>query len=123
MAFFDGVKNFIGKFREAAQAGKDFNPLLESVEKEIESLHAQGKLDDVLYKAEQEYTKEHGAYMNNHSGRAADSMADINALKHFLDVLSKDESMDADLKAKAASLLEVHDKMLSILGPLGNIAK
>ena len=40
MAFFDGVMNFVKKFREAAQAGADFNPLLESIEKQIEQLKA-----------------------------------------------------------------------------------
>ncbi len=123
MAFFDGVMNFVKKFKEAAKAGADFNPLLESVEKEIEQLHAQGKLDDVLYKAEQEYVKEHGEYISKSSTTAADSMAENNALKHFIRALANDENMPDELKANANKLLELHDKMLSILGPLGNIAK
>ena len=123
MAFFDGVMNFVKKFREAAKAGADFNPLLESIEKEIEELHAQGKLDDVLYKAEQSYTKEHGEYMDKKGTTAAESMADNNALKHFIKVLASDENMPEDLKTKASQLIEMQNKMLSILGPLGNIAK
>ena len=123
MAFFDGVMNFVKKFKEAAKAGADFNPLLESVEKEIEQLHAQGKLDDVLYKAEQEYVKEHGEYISKSSTTAADSMAENNALKHFIRALANDANMPDELKANANKLLELHDKMLSILGPLGNIAK
>ena len=62
MSVIDTVMNFFKKFREAAKAGEDFNPLLEEVEKEIESLHKAGKLDDVIYKAEQSYVKEHGEY-------------------------------------------------------------
>ena len=123
MAFFDGIMSFVKKFREAAQAGADFNPLLESIEKEIEQLHAQGKLDDVLYKAEQSYTKEHGEYMDKKGTTAAESMADNNALKHFIKVLASDENMPEALKAKASQLIEMQNKMLSILGPLGNIAK
>lgn len=121
MAFFDGVKGFIAKFREASKAGADFNPLLESVEKEIEQLHAEGKLDGVLYQAEQAYVAEHGEYTSKTATSAADSQADIHALRHFLDALSKAEDMPEDLKDKATQLLGLNEKMMSILGPLGKI--
>ena len=121
MAFFDGVKNFIKKFKEAAKAGSDFNPLLESVEKEIEQLHAEGKLDDVIYRAEQAYVEEHGEYQSKTGTTAADSKADVDALMHFLNTLSSDDNMPDDLKAKAKELVEMKDKMMSILGPLGKL--
>ncbi len=119
MAFFDGIMNFVKSFKEAAKAGADFNPLLESVEKEIEQLHAAGKLDDVLYNAEQAYVKEHGEYQGKTGTTAADSKADFNALTHFLNELSKDANLPDNLKAKATELLAMKEKMMSILGPLG----
>ncbi len=122
MSIIDGVMNFFKKFREAAKAGKDFNPLLEEVEKEVERLHKAGKLDDVIYKAEQSYVKEHGEYTGKGTHTdAADSAADVHALKHFLDALSKADDLDPAFKAKVNELMEVYHKMTDILGPLANI--
>lgn len=122
MSFISGVMDFFKKFREAAKAGKDFNPLLEEVEKEIESLHKAGKLDDAIYKAEQSYVKEHGEYQSKGTHTdAADSMADVHALKHLLDELAKADDLDPAFKAKVTELLNEYHKMTDILGPLGKI--
>ncbi len=122
MGFIDGVMGVFKKFREAAKAGKDFNPMLEDVEKEIERLHAAGKLDDVIYKAEQSYVKEHGEYQSKGTHTdAADSAADVHALKHFIETLSEADDLEPAFKEKVAALMDTYHKMMDILGPLGKI--
>lgn len=115
MGFF---KNVISAFSQAAKAGGDFNPVMEESLKKLEGLHAQGKLDDVVYKAEQAYEKEHAAYVakGTHTD-AADSQADSAALKHFLDTLKQDyDHLDPSIQPEIAKLLELRDKMENILG-------
>ncbi len=121
MSITSAVMNFFKKFREAAKAGKDFNPLLDEVEKELERLHKAGKLDDVIYKAEQSYKKEHSEYTGKERTNAAESAEDVHALKHFLDALSKADDLDPSIKPKVDKLLEEYHKMTDILGPLGKI--
>lgn len=118
MGFFDALKNGISSFRDAVKAGSDFNPLLAEVEKEIESLHAQGKLNDVLYNAEQTYVKEHGEYEKNSVGAEAQKK-EIAALAHFMEALKSADGIDPALKDKVSSLLDMRDKMENALGGLG----
>lgn len=117
MGFFSNV---VKTMKEAVKAGGDFNPEMETVLKKIEDLHAQGKLDDVVYKAEQAYEKEHAEYTakGTHTD-AADSQRDSAALKHFLDTLKADQShLDPALQGEVGKLLEMRDKMENILGNL-----
>lgn len=122
MSFFNGIKSFVSNFGDAVKAGSDFNPLLEEVMNEIEQLHSQGKLDDVLFKAEQNYTKEHGEYKAKGSHtNAFDSKQDLDALMHFMKALKEDANMPADLQEKAGRLIEMKEKMTKALGPFGNM--
>lgn len=117
MGFFS---NLVKTFKEAAKAGSDFTPEMEGVLQKIEELHAQGKLDDVVYKAEQAYEKEHAEYLakGTHTN-AQDSQNDSAALKHFLDTLKADmPHLDPSIREHAAKLLELRDKMENILGNL-----
>lgn len=118
MGFLDGLKNGIASFREAVKAGEGFNPLLAEVEKEIESLHAQGKLNDVLYNAEQAYVKEHGEYEQHGTGVDAQKK-ELAALSHFMEALRGADGIAPELKEKVTKLLDMRDKMESALGGLG----
>lgn len=122
MGFFNSMMNGVKKFKDAAKAGEDFNPLLEDVLGEIEKLHSEGKLDGVVYEAEQAFTKEHGEYKAKGAHtNAADSKQDAAALKHFLEALSKADGLDGSLKEKVGHLEDLYKKMMDILGPLGKL--
>lgn len=122
MSFFKGIMNSVHRFKDAVKAGSDFNPLLETVEKELEALHREGKLDDVLYQAEQSYVKEHGAYVakGTHTN-AFDSQTDVEALRHFLAALKQSTVVSSETQEHISNLLEMHKKMEDALGPLGKL--
>ncbi len=112
------LTNVIKGFKEAAKAGKDFNPELEKVIAKIESLHAEGKLDDTLYAAEQAYVKEHADYAAKglHTN-AADSAAEVSAINHFITALKNSiDTLDPSLKDEAAHLVDLKEQMMNILG-------
>lgn len=122
MSFFSGIKDFVGHMKDAVVAGNDFNPLLSEVMDEIESLHSQGKLDDVIYSAEQAYEKEHGAYASKGTHtNAADSKNDIATLAHFMQALANADGLPQDLRDKAQKLADMKDAMNKALGPLANL--
>ena len=115
MGFFGNV---INGFKEAVKAGSDFNPALEKVMEEIERLHKEGHLDDVLYNAEQAYEKEHAEYTakGTHTN-AADSQADVKAMAHFMKALEGSlDKLDPVVQEDAKKVLEMKDKMEHILG-------
>lgn len=122
MSLFKNIGGFISNFKDAVKAGSDFNPLLKEVMDEIETLHAQGKLDDILFNAEQSYELEHAAYQakGTHTN-AGDSKGDVKELEHFLAVLAKDDSMPTNLKEKADRLVKMKEEMMNALGPLGKL--
>lgn len=112
------IKNVIGGFRDAVKAGNEFNPTLEEVLKEIEDLHQQGHLDQVLYEAEQSYVEEHAAYTAKgiHTN-AADSQREVREMDHFIKALAAAvDGLEPPLKEDAEKLLDLHDKMKNILG-------
>lgn len=114
MGFFTNV---ISGFREAAKAGAEFNPTLDSVLNSLEQLQQQGHLDQVVSNAEQAYVAEHSAYKAKgiHTD-AADSQRDVAALKHFMAALeSASGSFESPVKEQVAQLLEMYDKMQHIL--------
>lgn len=120
MGLFDTVGKFIKNFKDAAAAGADFNPLLNEVMEEIEKLHAEGKLNDVIYQAEQAYEKEHAAYQAKGSHTdAADSKNDSAALKHFVSALATSKNLPGDLQAKAAKIVDLEKTMTDALGIFG----
>lgn len=111
-------KNVVGAFKDAVKAGNDFNPLLDDVLEKLEALHSQGKLDDVLYKAELAWTQEHEAYKAKgiHTD-ALDSQNDVRALAHFMEVLEQEkDTLNPDVKTEAEQLIDLRDKMQHILG-------
>lgn len=115
MGFFGNV---IKGFKEATKAGEDFNPALDKLMQEIEQLHKEGHLDDVLYKAEQAYEKEHEKYTAKgiHTD-AADSAADVRAMGHFMKALEGSvDKLDPNVQADAKRVLDLKDKMEHILG-------
>lgn len=122
MSFFKGVMDTVHRFKDAVKAGGDFNPMLEKVIGELEDLHSQGKLDDVVYKAEQTYTKEHGEYLakGTHTN-ALDSKNESNALKHFLAALKESDVPSPEVHQHINGLLETYQKMQDALGPLGKL--
>ncbi len=122
MGLFNSMMDGVKKFKEAAKAGKDFNPMLEEVIAEIEKLHSEGKLDGVVYQAEQAYTKEHEEYKAKgvHTD-AADSRHEVAALKHFLEAMASADDIEGPIKEKIANLEEVYKKMMDVLGPLGKL--
>lgn len=122
MGFFSGVLNGIHHFQDAVKAGADFNPLLEQVMTEIEQLHADGKLDGVIWQAEQSYEQEHGAYVakGTHTD-AGDSKKDVAALRHFISALSSATDMPDALREKAGKLVDMKKAMEDALGPIGKL--
>lgn len=120
MGIFDKIGSFISSFKDAVKAGNDFNPLLKEVMDEIEQLHSEGKLSDVIYQAEQTYETEHDAYTakGTHTD-AADSKGDVEALAHFMKTLSTSDGLPEALKEKAGKLSAMKEEMQKALGPLG----
>lgn len=114
------ISKVISGFRSAAKAGKDFTPLLEEVVTKLESLHAEGKLDQQLYAAEQAYEAEHKAYAaKGDRTDAADSNADVAAMNHFMNALKESlNTLDPSVKEDAAHLLDLKDQMMNILGDI-----
>lgn len=112
------IGNVIKGFKAAAKAGADFNPALEKIMEDIERLHKDGHLDDVLYKAEQAYEKEHAEYKAKgiHTN-AADSQADVRAMAHFMKALEGSlDKLDPSVQDDAKKVLDLKDKMEHILG-------
>lgn len=112
------IKNVLVGFKDAVKAGSDFNPTLETVLGEIETLHQQGHLDQVLYQAEQSYVKEHEEYTAKgiHTN-AADSQREVREMDHFIKALEATvDGLEPPLKEDAEKLLDLHDKMKNILG-------
>lgn len=119
MSFIEGVLGGIGKFKEAVKAGGDFNPLLEEVMNEIEKLHTEGKIPDVVFQAEQAYVKEHGEYkLAGNGAGAADHKKDAQALKHFIEALVSSDNVPAELKEKIQGLAGLEKKMEEALGSI-----
>ncbi len=115
MGFFHDL---IKGFSEAAKAGADFNPEFDKVIGLMESLHAEGKLDDTLYAAEQSFEAEHKEYLakGTHTN-AADSAREISSMNHFMDALKNSvDSLDPSLKADAQHLIDLKEQMTNILG-------
>lgn len=122
MSLFKNLGNFISTFKDAVKAGSDFNPLLKEVMDGIEQLHTEGKLDDVLYQAEQSYEQEHEGYQakGTHTN-ALDSKRDVNELNHFMQALSNAQSITPELKEKVDHLLEMKEDMQKALGPFASM--
>lgn len=122
MSFFSKITDGIKHFQDAVKAGSDFNPLLTEVMTEIEQLHAEGKLNDVVYEAEQAYEKEHADYAakGTHTN-AQDSKVDVTALKHFITALTTADSLPGDLKEKVDRLGNMQELMTKALGPLSGM--
>ncbi len=122
MGFFDRIMDGVNRFKDAAKAGADFNPLLEEVMMEIEELYAKGKLSGPIYDAEQAYEKEHAEYKAKgvHTN-ANDSKNDLMAINHFMGALAKSDDIGGDLKEKIQKLVAMKDQMDSILGGLGKL--
>lgn len=120
MGLFDTVGKFIKNFKDAAAAGADFNPLLKEVMEEIEKLHSEGKLSDVIYQAEQAYEKEHASYeaKGTHTD-ATDSKNDSAALKHFVSALASSKDLPGDLAAKVGKVVDLEKTMTDALGIFG----
>ncbi len=114
MHFF---KNVISGFREAAKAGAEFNPTLDTVISSLEELQQQGKLDHVVYEAEQAYVAEHQAYKaKGLRTDAADSQRDVAALRHFMTALQQASGgFEGPVKEQVDKLLDMYDKMQHIL--------
>lgn len=122
MSLFKNIGGFISNFKDAVKAGNDFNPLLEEVMNEIEQLHNDGKLDDVIYQAEKSYAEEHASYKAKGSHtNAFDSKQDSKELEHFMQALANDANMPLELKEKVDRLLEMKEEMKKALGPLASL--
>lgn len=118
MSFFDKIKNGISVAKKLIKDGGETNELLQGVIEELEQLHAQGKLSNVVYNAEKAFEKEHTAYIAKHQTTAGDSMGDILAIKNFLHAL-KDADLPAITKEKVDKLVAYEEEINNVVGRFG----